>query len=128
MQLKVKSRKQLNLGVKPTGKGNKNTPAANKRFTSSSSPQYGASSSNTSMSEIKRKSQQLQSIILDCFTNPLSDVHAEKVISKVSKEKPEALLGLMKSVIPKDVNVQVEEKRTVPVIIPALNRGANNGN
>ena len=67
-------------------------------------------------------------MILDVFTNEYSTLSIDKVMERVSKESPQALLGLAKAVLPKDINIEVEEVKHVPIIIPALQHLDNSSN
>ena len=120
MELPVKSRKDLNL------RETEHKTAKNKTGLSFSAFNPGAAAGN--VNEIKKKARQLHGMILETLTNEFSPVNINNVIKRVAKEKPEQILQLAKAVIPKDINVEVEEKRTAPIIIPALNRGSQNPN
>lgn len=126
MELPVKSRKELGL------EGTTTKEIKNKQVDFSKVPP--GQHNRVGKSDIQQKSRQLQGMILDLLTNDFSDLNIQRVMEKVNKQKPEQILGLVKAVLPKDVNMEVEHKKTAPIVIPGLTatqqltRGALNGN
>jgi len=131
MKLPIKTRKQSGLNGKPVTRTNIGQKAKEVLAQSTKTNRIKTSFSSTenvgnTVSEIKRKSRELQAMILEVLTNPFSELNIIKVMEKVKREKPEKIMDMARAVLPKDINIEVEEKRFAPVIIPALNRNLVN--